>query len=61
MSLHSMALRGMVPVGSLAAGSLASHIGAPMTLTLDGIACMLGACVFASKRSAFKGLPEQDP
>jgi MFS family permease len=54
MSLHTMAVRGMVPLGSLIAGALASQIGAPATLTLGGICCVLGACIVASRRAAFK-------
>jgi fucose permease len=46
-------LRGMVPLGSLVAGGLASYIGAPATLTLGGICCLLGAFLFASRRTAF--------
>jgi MFS family permease len=54
MSLYTMSLRGMVPLGSLIAGGLASHIGAPATLTLGGVCCVVGACIFASRRTAFK-------
>jgi MFS family permease len=54
MSLHTMAVRGMVPLGSLIAGALASQIGAPATLTLGGICCVFGASIFASRRAAFK-------
>jgi MFS family permease len=53
MSLYTMSLRGMVPLGSLIAGGLASHIGAPATLTLGGICCVLGGVIFASRRAAF--------
>jgi fucose permease len=54
MSLHTMSVRGMVPLGSLIAGGLASQIGAPATLTLGGICCALGALIFATRRGAFK-------
>jgi MFS family permease len=54
MSLYTMSLRGMVPLGSLAAGGLASYIGAPATLTIGGSCCVLGAFVFASRRPSFK-------
>ena len=54
MSLYTMAIRGMVPLGSLVAGGLASQIGAPATLTLGGICCVLGALLFATRRTAFK-------
>jgi MFS family permease len=40
---YSMAFLGMYPVGSLAAGALASWIGAAHTLAAGGVACVLGA------------------
>jgi MFS family permease len=49
MSFYTMAFMGMAPFGSLLAGSLASGIGAPYTLTISGAACILGALVFARK------------
>jgi fucose permease len=61
MSLYTMSLRGMVPLGSLIAGGLASHIGAPATLTLGGVCCVVGACIFASRRTAFKAPATPEP
>jgi len=61
MSLHTMSVRGMVPLGSLIAGGLASQIGAPATLTLGGICCVLGAVVFATRRTAFKTPVTSEP
>jgi MFS family permease len=49
MSLYTMAFMGMVPFGSLLAGSLASKIGAPGTIMISGIACILGSTLFARK------------
>ena len=49
MSLYTMAFIGMVPFGSLLAGSLASSIGAPNTLMLGGISCILGSLIFSAK------------
>ncbi len=43
MSFYTMAFLGMSPLGSLAAGALASWIGAPHALAAGGVACMLGA------------------
>jgi MFS family permease len=54
MSLHTMSVRGMVPLGSLLAGSLASQIGASTTLMLGGLCCALGAVIFATRRPTFK-------
>jgi len=47
MSIYSTAFLGAVPVGSLLGGSLASHIGAPLTVALGGFGCLVGAAVFA--------------
>ncbi len=49
MSFFAMSFIGMAPFGSLLAGSLASKIGAPNTLLLGGISCILGAFIFAGK------------
>jgi len=49
MSFYAMAFMGMVPFGSLLAGSLANNIGAPYTLMIGGIACILGSVMFAKK------------
>jgi MFS family permease len=49
MSFYTMAFMGMVPFGSLFAGSLASAIGAPETTMIGGISCILGAVLFAKK------------
>ncbi len=49
MSFYVMAFIGTAPFGSLLAGTLASSIGAPNTLTIGGILCVLGAVVFTTK------------
>jgi MFS family permease len=49
MSFHSMAIMGMTPFGSLLAGSLASHFGAPTAVMISGISCILGSLMFARK------------
>ena len=46
MSLYSMSFMGMAPFGSLLAGSLANHIGAPKTVMISGILCLAGAAWF---------------
>jgi MFS family permease len=61
MSLHSMALRGTVPLGSFFAGSLASYVGAPATLILGGFCCVLAALLFGSRLSAFQATVELPP
>jgi MFS family permease len=47
MSFYSMAFMGMAPIGSLIAGIAATHIGAPHTLMIGGVFCILGAGWFA--------------
>jgi len=54
MSLYTMAFMGTVPFGSLFAGSVASRIGAPNTLMIGGIACILGACLFSRQLASFR-------
>ena len=54
MSFYTMAFMGMTPFGSLLAGTLASQIGAPMTLLLGGVACIAGALTFASRLSSLR-------
>jgi len=49
MSFYTMSFMGMAPFGSLLAGSLASKIGAPNTLFLGGICCIIAAVMFARK------------
>lgn len=49
MSLYVMAFMGMAPFGSLLGGSLASKIGAPDTLIIGGLSCILGSFLFIKK------------
>jgi len=49
MSFYMMAFVGTAPLGSLLAGALASSIGAPNTLLIGGVLCILGAVAFARK------------
>ena len=49
MSFYTMAFMGMAPFGSLLAGSLASKIGAPNTLLIGGVCCILGSLLFRRK------------
>ena len=53
MSFYTMAFMGTAPIGSFLAGSMASMIGAPTTLLIGGIACVIGALVFAQKLPLF--------
>jgi MFS family permease len=44
MGFYTMAFLGMYPVGGLAAGALASWVGAQHTLAIGGCCCVLCAC-----------------
>jgi hypothetical protein len=39
----------MAPIGALGAGVVAAHLGAPLTLAIGGLACMLGAAAFGMR------------
>jgi MFS family permease len=47
MAFYAMAFLGTAPIGSLIAGVVADRIGAPHTILLGGVACILGAGLFA--------------
>lgn len=47
ISLYATAFMGMMPFGSLLAGTVAKIIGAPHTLLIGGLCCILGALLFA--------------
>jgi MFS family permease len=49
MSVYSMMVMGMAPIGSLLAGAAAGHIGAPWTVAIGGIFCAIAAGLFAIK------------
>lgn len=49
MSLFTMSFLGMAPFGSLFAGTLASIIGAQVTLALNGGFCIAGAILFSKQ------------
>jgi MFS family permease len=49
MSFYSMSLIGVTPFGNLLAGAVASRIGAPETLALGGLICLVGAIVFSRR------------
>ena len=54
MSIYTMALFGVTPFGNLVAGGLANYIGAPNTVIIGGIVCVLGSIVFTKQLPAFK-------
>ncbi|MEH2382909.1 MAG: MFS transporter [Nostoc sp.] len=59
MSLYTMSFLGMIPVGNLLGGLLASHIGASNTLIIDGIACIIGSMVFSRQLPALRKIMRQ--
>ncbi|HSR36925.1 MAG TPA: MFS transporter, partial [Desulfurivibrionaceae bacterium] len=54
MSLFTMAFIGMVPIGSLGAGTIAGLIGPRETLLLGAGSCLLGIAFFARKLPAMR-------
>ena len=54
ISLFVMARRGVESFGSLVAGAFAHSFGAPDTLMIGGIICLLASIVFATKLSLLK-------
>jgi MFS family permease len=54
MSYYTMAFVGMAPFGSLLAGALAHAIGAPRTVIVSGIACILGSLWFWTRLGAIR-------
>jgi MFS family permease len=51
MALYSMMFMGMAPIGAFVGGALAHRVGAPTTVAVGGVACIVGAIWFA------RGLP----
>jgi len=49
-----MAFLGTTPLGSLMAGALAARIGARATVLVGGVACLLGAALFARALPALR-------
>jgi MFS family permease len=54
MSYYTMAFVGMAPFGSLLAGALAHIFGAPHTVMVSGVACILGGAWFSSRLPAIR-------
>ncbi len=49
MSVYSMMFMGMAPIGALGAGVVAHRLGAPLTVAIGGMACMVGSAVFGAR------------
>jgi MFS family permease len=59
MSLFLMMFMGTPPLGSLLAGSLALHLGAPLTVGLTGVACLASAAWFAVRMHVLQQSDEE--
>jgi MFS family permease len=59
MSVYSMMFMGMAPVGALLAGTLAERLGAPLTVSLGGATCLVGAAIFWSRLPRHRGEAER--
>jgi MFS family permease len=54
MSVYSMMFMGMAPLGAFFAGAIAERIGAPTTIVIGAVACMIGAVVFLLRLPALR-------
>ncbi len=54
MSFYAMAFLGMAPLGSLLAGSLASHLGTPHVVQLAGVLCVTASGIFMLQLPAMR-------
>jgi MFS family permease len=54
MSYYTMAFVGMTPFGSLLAGGLADRIGAPHTVMVTGLCCVLGGVWFTTQLASVR-------
>lgn len=55
MAVYSMMFMGLAPFGAFVAGALATHIGAPWTVALGGVACIGGAILFGCYLPTIRG------
>ena len=55
MAVYSMMFMGMAPFGALVAGTVANHIGAPITVALGGLTCLTGSLIFGSRWPSMRG------
>ncbi|HYW93114.1 MAG TPA: MFS transporter [Gammaproteobacteria bacterium] len=54
MALYTMAFMGMAPFGSLAAGAVATRVGAPTSILGCGVICLAGAVAFGRRLPALR-------
>jgi len=58
MSIYMVAFRGGMPLGSLVSGYLATYIGAPMVIGINGVLLVVVARVFPRPQAAKCAKPE---
>ena len=54
MSVYSMMFMGMAPIGALCAGVVAARLGAALTVSIGGMACILGSAAFGLRLPAMR-------
>jgi MFS family permease len=54
MALYSMMFMGMAPLGALLGGAVAERMGAPTSVAVGGVACLLGAIWFGRELPALR-------
>ena len=54
MAFYTASILGFLPFGSIIAGSMAEFIGAPVTLIIGGIICLVAAFDFYRKLPALR-------
>ncbi len=54
LAVYTMMFMGMAPLGSLFAGLLADRLGAPLTLSLGGLAAIVGGSIFLTRLKEFR-------
>jgi hypothetical protein len=57
MALNSLVQAGLMPIGGLFAGVLAQWIGAPLTLSLFGVAGLVSVIIALLRADALRSLP----
>ena len=51
MAMHVMMFMGMLPFGSLLAGAVAAKVGAPLTVLMGAVLCLVGSGIFMLRLS----------
>jgi MFS family permease len=59
MAVYSMMFMGMAPFGALFAGSMAGQIGAPRTVAVGGVVCIVAGFLFRLRLPALRAEARQ--